>query len=272
MGRYNPSGAVPVPLAVFGSWVTDVSPDALPENVSPDNQEGIYGAGFFASRPAFQKIAGITFPAVAGVIPTGVYGKSFVTPTGDIKNLYLDSAGRLWVEDLSVSPGTLTLLLQSTPGSYCRSITKFGREYIAISDGLHGQEMPLQYDGTYLDRVTQNGPATPPVVTSLALPAVNMAASGNTLTRINDQVLAATATPHGLKVGYQAQIANVPDSNSTTVNQAINSPSPSGQTAYSGWSYVGSQWRSNFNPGTSPLSGFIAVPIPGFSLPSTATI
>jgi hypothetical protein len=272
VGRYNPSGAVPVPLAVFGSWVTDVSPDALPENVSPDNQEGIYGAGFFASRPAFQKIAGITFPAVAGVIPTGVYGKSFVTPTGDIKNLYLDSAGRLWVEDLSVSPGTLTLLLQSTPGSYCRSITKFGREYIAISDGLHGQEMPLQYDGTYLDRVTQNGPATPPVVTSLALPAVNMAASGNTLTRINDQVLAATATPHGLKVGYQAQIANVPDSNSTTVNQAINSPSPSGQTAYSGWSYVGSQWRSNFNPGTSPLSGFIAVPIPGFSLPSTATI
>ncbi len=272
MGRYNPSGAVPVPLAVFGSWVTDVSPDALPENVSPDNQEGIYGAGFFASRPAFQKVAGITFPAVAGVIPTGVYGKSFVTPTGDIKNLYLDSAGRLWVEDLSVSPGTLTLLLQSTPGSYCRSITKFGREYIAISDGLHGQEMPLQYDGTYLDRVTQNGPATPPVVTSLTLPAVNMAASGNTLTRINDQVLAATATPHGLKVGYQAQIANVPDSNSTTVNQAINSPSPSGQTAYSGWSYVGSQWRSNFNPGTSPLSGFITVPIPGFSLPSTATI
>jgi len=272
VGRYNPSGAVPVPLAVFGSWVTDVSPDALPENVSPDNQEGIYGAGFFASRPAFQKVAGITFPAVGGVIPTGVYGKSFVTPTGDIKNLYLDSAGRLWVEDLSVSPGTLTLLLQSTPGSYCRSITKFGREYIAISDGLHGQEMPLQYDGTYLDRVTQNGPATPPTVTSVALPAVNMAASGNTLTRINDQVLAATATPHGLKVGYQAQIANVPDSNATTVNQSITSPSPYGQTAYGGWSYVGSQWRSNFNPGTSPLSGFIAVPVPGFSIPSTAII
>ena len=268
----NTSGAVAAPLSVYGSWVTDVSPDALPENVSPDNQEIIYGAGFTRSRAAFQKVIGIACPPIGGVTPDWVYGKSFVTPTGDVKNLYFDSAGRLWVEDFTNSPGAITLLLQSTPGSFCQSITKFGREYIAISDGLHGTEMPLQYDGTYLDRVTMNGPGAPPTVTSVALPAVNMAASGNTLTRINDQVLAATATPHGLKIGYQAQIANVPDSNATTVNQAITSPSPYGQTAYGGWSYVGSQWRSNFNPGTSPLSGFIAVPVPGFSIPSTATI
>ena len=128
----NASGAAGAPLTVYGSWVTDVSPDSLPEGVSPDNQEVVFAPGDVGSRPAFQKITGITFPAVNGVIPTAVYGKSFKTPTGDIKNLYLDSAGRLFVEDLTNNPGVLTLLLQSTPGSYCRSMTKFGREYIAI--------------------------------------------------------------------------------------------------------------------------------------------
>src|SRR5271166_4079421 len=109
----NASGAAAAPLEVFGSWVTDVSPDALPENVSPDNQEIVYGAGFTRSRPAFQKVAGIACPPIGGVTPDWVYGKSFVTPTGDVKNLYFDSAGRFWVEDFTNSPGTLTLLLQS---------------------------------------------------------------------------------------------------------------------------------------------------------------
>jgi hypothetical protein len=264
----NASGAVGAALEVFGSWVTDVSPDALPENVSPDNQDLIYGPGFTGSRPAFQKIPGISFPPVGGVTPTAVYGKSFVTPAGNIKNLYLDSAGRLWVEDLTNTPGAISQLAQSIPGSLCRSITKFGREYIAISDGLHGTEVPLQYDGTYLDRYTMDGPGAPPVVTSVALPSSQMVSSGNTLTRSNDQVLCATATAHYLKVGYRAQISNVPDSNATTVNQERTSAS---QTASSAWSFVGSQWRSNFNPGTSALSAFVAGGF-GFNIPSAATI
>jgi hypothetical protein len=241
----------------------------LPENVSPDNQEIVYGAGFTRSRPAFQKVAGIACPPIGGVTPDWVYGKSFVTPTGDVKNLYFDSAGRLWVEDFTNSPGAITLLLQSTPGSFCQSITKFGREYIAISDGLHGTEVPLQYDGTYLDRVTMNGPGAPPTVQSVALPPSQMVSGGNTLVRNNNQVLATTATPHGLNVGYQAQISNIPDSNSTTVNQtnsASQQASPGGS-----WSQFGAQWRSNFNPGTSPLSDFVATGF-GFNIPSNATI
>lgn len=264
----NASGAVGAPLTVYGSWVTDVSPDALPENVSPDNQEVVYAPGAVSSRPAFQKILGITFPQVNGIIPNPVYGKSFITPTGIIKNLYFDSAGRLWVEDLTNNPGVLVLLAQSTPGSYCRSITKFGREYIAISDGLHGAEAPLQYDGTNLDRVTMDGPGGAPIIASVPLPAAQMISSGNTLVRNNNQVLASTATPHGLKVGYQVQIANIPDSNSTTVNQSNNS---SAQSSTGSWSLVSGQWRSNFNPGTSPLSAFVASGF-GFNVPSIATI
>lgn len=266
----NTAGAAPSPLAVFGSWVTDVSPDSLPENVSPDNQEVIYGPGFVGSRPAFDAVGGgLTFPAVGGVVPSVVYGKSFVTPAGDIKNLYLDSAGRLWVEDFTNSPGAISVLLQSTPGSFCRSITLDGREFIAISDGLHGTEVPLQYDGTFLDRVTMDGPGAPPTVANLQLPAVQMINTGNTLTRQNNSVTGQTAAPHNLKVGYQVQISNVPDSNATTVNQTNSSLTQN--VNMSVWDANSGQYRSLFNPGTSALSDFVAQGF-GFSVPSSATV
>lgn len=173
----NIADAVGVPLTVFGSWVTEVPADAVPENISPDNQDVAYTPGGVGSRPALQSVYATPFPAggVSDFVPTTVYMKSFKTPTGDIKNLTFDSNGVLWVEDLTNSPGTYTQLLQSTPGSFCKSITAFGREYIAISDGLHGTDIPWQYDGTYLDRVTQDGPGAPPTVTNLALPAFSMA-------------------------------------------------------------------------------------------------
>ena len=107
-----------------------------------------------------------------------VRAKSFVTPTGDIKNLYLNNLGTLYVEDLA-TVGTYTQLLQSTPGSYCKSITAFGREYLAISDGLHGTDIPLQYDGTLIDRVTQDGPGAPPTVVSTVIPAEPMFVGGS---------------------------------------------------------------------------------------------
>lgn len=109
---------------------------------------------------------------------TVTYGKSYIDPTGVIRNLYLDSAGNLWVENVSSSPGTYTLLTTTTPGSYAKSVTAFGREYIAISDGLHGSDIALQYDGTNLDRVTQDGPGAPPAVSTFAIPSVAMVATG----------------------------------------------------------------------------------------------
>ncbi|MGH9639022.1 MAG: hypothetical protein ACRD3Y_03095, partial [Bryobacteraceae bacterium] len=177
---FNVAGAVEVPLEVFGSLVTEMSPSDLPSGVSPDNQDVAYLPGSVFSRAGLAKVFDAAFPAGGpeGQIPTLTYGKSFVTPTGDIKNLYLDSNGVLWVEDFSNSPGVSTKLLDSTPGSYAKSVTAFGREYIAISDGLHGADVPLQYDGTNLDRMTQDGPGAPPQVISLALPSVAMALGG----------------------------------------------------------------------------------------------
>lgn len=180
----NASGAVAVPLTVFGSWVTEVSPDSVPENISPDCADVVFSPGNVGSRPGLEKVFGTPFPAggVNGQVPTLVSGFSYTLPTGTIQNLYYDSNGVLWVEYLTTTPGTYTKLLQSTPNSFCRFMSAFGRVYIAISDGLHGAEAPIQYDGTNLDRFTNDAPGIAPSVTSITLPAVTMTTSGSPTT------------------------------------------------------------------------------------------
>ncbi len=169
---FNVTKATEVPLTLFGGLVTEMAPTDLPEGVSPDLAEQVFTPGATQSRPALARV--FVDPFTKDL----TYGKSFVDPEGIIRNLWLDAAGGLYVENLSVTPGIKTKLLQSAPGSYAKSITAFGREYIAISDGLLGTEVPLQYDGTNLDRVTQEGPGTPPTVASITIPASVMAVSG----------------------------------------------------------------------------------------------
>ena len=172
----------------------------VPEGASPDNQECMFKPGSVGSRPGFQKV----FADAVGTV-TFTYGKSYVDPLKVVRNLYLASDGTLYLEDVPPTPiGT------TTPGTYAKSVTAFGREYIAISDGLHGQEVPLQYDGTFLDRVTQDGPGATPDIVSVALPPTNMALVPDFYQRrMNNLVTTNTATPHGLKVGYRAQIYGV---------------------------------------------------------------
>ena len=266
----SPTGAVPVPLTVLGSWVTEVAPESVPENISPDCQDVAFAPGEVGSRPCTDIVLGAPFPAggANGLVPTVVYAKSFKTPTGAIQNLYFDSNGVFYVEYLSVTPGEYTVLFTSTPGSVCKSITQFGREYIAISDGLHGTEVPLQWDGTLLRRYTCDGPAAAPTVANLALASSQMAATPNTLTRNANIVTANTATPHSLKVGYQAQISNVPDSNSTDVNQAR---VPTVGNASGDWQFNSGQYRTINEPVTTALADLNFTGC-GFTIPSGATI
>lgn len=155
-------------LAVWGGLVSESNPSDLPSGVSPDCGEMVFVPGSTSSRPGLKKVFASPFGAV-----TVTYAKSYVDPVGVIRNLYLDSAGNMWVG--IAGSGTYTLLTTTTTGSYAKSITAFGREYIAISDGLNGSDIPLQYDGTNLDRVTQDGPGASPNVASFAIPSVAMA-------------------------------------------------------------------------------------------------
>lgn len=262
---FNTKGAVEIPLEVFGGRVTEMSPADCPEGVSPDEQDNVFIPGSVLTRPALKRVL-----LAAYGTNTWTYQKSYVTPTGQIINLYVASNGDLLSEDPINAPGIATILTSVPSGSYAKSATMFGREYIAFSDTLHGSTTALQYDGTNLDRVTQDGPGAPPSVVSLALASSQLAADPNTLTRNSNTVTANTETPHNLQVGYQAQVSGIPDSNSTSVNQSNTSGSQT--TNGSGnWSFVGHQWRSNFNPGVSSLSNLVFENF-GFTIPSGATI
>lgn len=261
----NAVSSVDVPLDLFAGLDLELSPPDVPEGVSPANNDVVYAPGRVSTRPGLQHV-------LASIFTNGplTYQKSFVQPTGTKMNLYFTSGdGNLWVENVSFSPGSATILYSSAGATYASSVTANGREYIMLSDGKHGADICLEYDGTNLYRLTQDGPGAPPTVTSVALPASQMAASGNTLTRQNNTVTCNTATAHGLQVGYQAQISHVPDSNATTVNQTNNSSTQTNNNTY--WGLNSGQYRSNFNPGTSPLSAFFATGF-GFTIPSAATI
>ena len=261
----NTVNAADCALEVFGGWVSEMDPINLPAGVSPDCPECAFVPGSAFTRPAFKKV----FNPPLAPSTTITYGKSYVDPNGTIYNLYLASDGSLYLENLTASPGTATVLFTTFPGSWARSVTAFGREYIAFSDGFHGSDAPMQFDGTNFDRITQYGPGAPPVVTSVAIPPSQMVASGNTLTRFNNYVTGATATPHGLQVGYQVQISNVPDSNATSV---VSTRSSAGQNYnHSTWDLNSGQYRSLFNPGTSALADFIAQGF-GFNIPASATV
>jgi hypothetical protein len=265
---FSPANAVDASVGVFGGCVTEMSPINLPEGVSPDCPECAFAPGSVFTRAAFEKV----FSPPLGPNVTITYGKSFVAPDGTIFNFYLGSNGVLYLENLTLTPGIANSLFISFPGTYARSATAFGREYIAISDGRHGADIPLQFDGTNLDRVTEDGPGAPPTVQSVALPSTQMAASGNTLTRNNNYVTAVTANPHNLQVGYLAQVSNVPDSNSTSVEQTRVTGNITANGTY--WGFASGLYRSVFAPGTSPLSAFLFITdgLAGFSIPSSATI
>jgi hypothetical protein len=197
-------GTSEIPLTVFGSLVTETAAVNLPEGVSPDCQDVVFRPGSVQSRPALQKVFATPFGAA-----TVNYLKSYVDNTGTIRNLYLDSAGNLWLEDVSNAPGFYALLTTVTPGSYAKSVTAFGKEYIAFNDTLHGSDVPLQFDGTNLDRVTQDGPGAAPNIANLIIPAVATNPAPASLTRLANIVTAQTAAAHGMQVGYLAQISGI---------------------------------------------------------------
>ena len=76
--------------------------------------------------------------------------------------LALDSPGNIYKK---TSPGVLSLGVSGVaPNMFMASTTQFGREYMAFSDGLLRQDMPRQYDDSFLDRVSQTGAGEGPAV------------------------------------------------------------------------------------------------------------
>ncbi|MGB9465439.1 MAG: hypothetical protein WBR10_10020, partial [Candidatus Acidiferrum sp.] len=151
------AGSLDAPIEIFGGLVTDMSPADLPHGVSPDCQDVVFGNGGVLTRPGLQTL----FGPLAGN-PTINYIKTYETLNATIRTMVLDSNGVLYKE---TAPGTLASIASGlTPNAYANSTTIFGREYIAISDGKTGNDLPRQYDDTNLDRVSQSGPGAGPSV------------------------------------------------------------------------------------------------------------
>jgi hypothetical protein len=155
------AGAIDLPLDIWGGLVTDMPTANLSEGVSGDCADVKFTLTGVATRPGLQSL----YAPLAGN-PTVNYVKSYIDPSDAQHTLFLDSLGNMWHE---FPQGTVALLnpapdlaVTLLPGLFGRSATAFGREYIALSDGNFGKDVPRQFDGTYFDRVSQDGPGGGP--------------------------------------------------------------------------------------------------------------
>src|SRR2546425_739012 len=199
------AGSLDAPIEIFGGLVTDMSPADLPHGVSPDCQDVVFSNGGVATRPGLQAL----FGPLAGN-PTINYVKPYKTLTATRRTMALDSNGVLYKE---TTPETLASVATGlAANAYANSTTLFGREYLAISDGKTGNDLPRQFDDTNLDRVSQSGPGAGPtvvdenvIVAVSASPngatqpaAVTIAASPNGATENGFLVTITTTAAHGL--------------------------------------------------------------------------
>src|SRR6266478_2407644 len=238
------AGSFDAPIEIFGGLVTDMSPADLPHGVSPDCQDVIYGNGGVATRPGLQAL----FGPLAGN-PTVNYVKTYETLNATLRTLLLDSNGILYKE---TTPGTLASVASGlAANSYANSTTLFGREYLAISNGIAGNDLPRQFDDTNFDRVSQSGPGAGPtvvdenvIVAVVASPngatqpaAVAIAASPNGASENGFLVTITTSEAHGLSAGQSVTVAGVGVSGYNGTFPVVSVPSSAQFTYIAGAGY-----------------------------------
>jgi hypothetical protein len=218
------AGTIDAPLDIFGGLVTDMAAADLPQGVSPDCQDLAFLQGAVKTRPGLFSV----FSPIAGN-PTVNYLKTYTQPSLVKTLLAIDSAGTLWGEN---SPGVLSQVATGLAQKAATSSTSlFGREYIAQHDGNFGLDMPRQYDGTNLDRVSQIGPGAAP--TGIA----DIIANISTISRAANVVTVATASPHDLIVALSGAAISAISRNTGVVT--VTTATPHGLTAVGGVQIAG---------------------------------
>lgn len=156
------AGLQDLPLEIFSGLVTDLAASDLPPGASPACSDVAFILGGVKTRPGLQ-------PSIVSNVPAAFinYLKTFTDSNLNNRLLYLDSLGNTFQE---FPQGTLTNLTTGASGlrpapanSFGKSTSLFSREYIAISDGKFGIDIPRQFDTALYDRVSQVGPAVAPI-------------------------------------------------------------------------------------------------------------
>jgi hypothetical protein len=179
-------GSVDVAVEILGGLVTNIVPADLPHGVSPDCQDVRFEIGSVRTRP------GVTAQYTLAGNPTINYLKTYETLNEVPRLLSLDSLGILRKD---VAPGGALTTISSAilPGSFIKSTSLFGREYLAMNNGTNGVDIPRQYDDTNFDRISQCGPGAAPAVVDEAI------------------VLTIVASANGTSEPVAANIANSPN-------------------------------------------------------------
>jgi hypothetical protein len=81
----------------------------------------------------------------------------------EVDTLALDSNGVLWDEDVDTNPGVLiSIFTNILANTFAKGVTFNDIEYIAFSNLLNGTDVPRQWNGTNLDRISMVGPGAAP--------------------------------------------------------------------------------------------------------------
>lgn len=208
----TPTGSVDIPQEEFGGLITEISAADVPMGASPFCQDVEFALGQWLSR------AGLTAQFAtqyAGGVKVN-YLRTFTLPNTNDELLTLDSAGNFYIEDTTNNPGVLTVVGAITKNSFCNSTTQFGREWLAFNDGVWGFDAPRQWDGTFLDRVSQDAPGIAPApadeiisvalaggIGGIAIPAASAVTSASQAGNI------VTISPRVSQVGDMINVAGV---------------------------------------------------------------
>ena len=219
----------PLPLNVFGTWITLLDPSDVPAGMSPSLGDVEFFPGGIRTRPGLAS----QFPVIAGA-PQINGLKTYATTNLVQRMLALDSLGNLYKE---TSPGVLSVIATGgKPALYLASDTHFGREYMAFADGLVGQDIPRQYDDTFFDRVSQIGPAEGPAVADATdpgsiSPGVHQCAV-IFVTRQGYWTAPSPATTWTAAGGKKVNVTNIPTGPSNVVQRLLAFTASGGATFY----------------------------------------
>ena len=93
--------------------------------------------------------------------------KTYEQTDGEIDTLALDANGVLWDEDVDTNPTVLNSIFTTLlPNTYAKGVTFQDIEYIALSNLQNGTDVPRQWNGTNLDRISMVGPGAAPTAAS----------------------------------------------------------------------------------------------------------
>ena len=171
----NSSDGIAVPLSTFGGQSTELSPTDLPEGGSPDNGDVAFLPGSVLTRPGLSRV--YANPPETGAI---VYEQTFTSTAGKQINVVMYASGNVYSENFTDAPGTFVNICSVPANSRCKAAEAYGRLFMTFNDGFRGTDIPRQWDGVTLSRVSQDGPCANPTFGETIGASVQLQNSGAT--------------------------------------------------------------------------------------------